>query len=952
MTLVDRRPQQLPMVGRKSEMAVIEDGFEMAEASRGNVILIAGEAGVGKSRLASEAAFIAHESGWLVLSGHADGVEGSPPYLPFVEALQSFAASPPGKDAARLIGGHAGDLARLLPDLSVGSVSEWAPVSKPVMRLSERYRFFETISSFIVAIAAEQRRGLLFWLEDIHQADESTLLLLEHLSRRIAGARVVIQAVYRDSEPDLSPIAARTVEALIRRGARRIDLRPLDLESTAELLAGLANTKPPAAVVRAVHRETDGIPLYVWELLRSLDAEGRLFDSGGRWCTELQPGEAEVPRGVRRMLARRLDRLSATCRGVLTSAAVLGRRFDYTLLRETSGLEEESLLESLDEATRNQLIEEDSGRLRFSHELLRQALLSELSLPRRQQLHLQAAEAIQQLEDWMPERRVGELAAHFHLAGPLASRALVLEYAIRAGDQAARSLAYEEALRLYDIALATATQESEPATGLAGLHIKRGEVLFSLGRWADARQNFESAVDQVEPEPRAEVLVNLALASTWQPDMPSAKRYSDDAARLVDKLGLAHLTAAVEATQAYCDADTGDLESAIARFGRAASLADPNNPGPYRRALWVYPLILYQMGHHGAAISNAESAIAIARASGDVAELANLVPSLGMALAATGRYREADRVLAEGRRLGEEFQITALAAVSKSAGYHMDVFDLASARAFAEEAHDPERALEHWPYATVSSGIDLVMIAARSGDLTGAERLLKELPRQVGNAQGRHGWLWHLRFAQARAEASLARGDWRTAEEEALESLDRSRASRRPKYEALALETRGKALERLGRKREALADLRRAVEVARPVGDPAMFLRAAAELLTYDGDDSLLAEAYETAERIAAELPDDVVGAFEDAQLVRLVYKLHDLPAKRRRPGGLSPRELEVLQLIALGQSNQQIAEELFLSVRTVERHINHIFAKAGVRSRTQAAAFALREGVVLETNR
>ena len=210
-----------------------------------------------------------------------------------------------------------------------------------------------------------------------------------------------------------------------------------------------------------------------------------------------------------------------------------------------------------------------------------------------------------------------------------------------------------------------------------------------------------------------------------------------------------------------------------------------------------------------------------------------------------------------------------------------------------------------------------------------------------------------MRLEQARAEVALVKGEWRQAQEFATEAFGQSSAILRPKYQALAPETKGKALIGLGRKRDGLGDLRQAVEVARPVGDPAMFLRAAAELLAFDGDDALVAEAHEAAERIAAELPEEMLSAFLDAEPVRLVHKLRQSPIHRPRlPAGLSPRELEVLQLIAAGQSNQQIAETLVLSVRTVERHINHIYAKAGVSSRTQAMAFAMHEGITAEAPR
>src|SRR5690606_21090690 len=324
------------------------------------------------------------------------------------------------------------------------------------------------------------------------------------------------------------------------------------------------------------------------------------------------------------------------------------------------------------------------------------------------------------------------------------------------------------------------------------------------------------------------------------------------------------------------------------------------------------------------------------------------------ALAACGRYREAADAFGEGLQLGANLasEAPSLVILSKSAGFHIDTFDYEGANAIASRVYGPARAIRDYPYPAISSGIDLIALSARGGDLETARSVGRTGQERIEREQGRHGFLWRMRLAEARAEVALAAGDYEAALGYADDALAQSRAVTRPKYQALSLQVRGRALMGLKRRPEAVESLREALEVARPTGDPAMFFRAAAGMLEAELDDALLAEALEASARILANLPDEMQQPFEASPQVRLVRELQarkPKPAEERLllPAGLSPREFEVLHLLAGGRSNQQIADALVLSVRTVERHINHVYAKLGVHSRTQATAYVLREGLL-----
>ncbi len=207
-------------------------------------------------------------------------------------------------------------------------------------------------------------------------------------------------------------------------------------------------------------------------------------------------------------------------------------------------------------------------------------------------------------------------------------------------------------------------------------------------------------------------------------------------------------------------------------------------------------------------------------------------------------------------------------------GLHLQLFDFARAEALAEEAREISRSLS-WLHAEISAGIDLLLNFARCQQVGRAEILLPVVAEAAVGGQGAHGWLWKLRLAQARAEIALARGEWEETIGFADDAIAQSVLRGRVKYQAAGLETRAKALAALGRKHEAIAGLRSAVELAHPVGDPAMFLRAAASLLALDGDDALLAEARSTARRITETLPnEEMIRCFTLAEPVRVLGTL------------------------------------------------------------------------------
>jgi tetratricopeptide (TPR) repeat protein len=359
----------------------------------------------------------------------------------------------------------------------------------------------------------------------------------------------------------------------------------------------------------------------------------------------------------------------------------------------------------------------------------------------------------------------------------------------------------------------------------------------------------------------------------WLFDTAGTRRYASEALSLVEQVGRDDLAAAATGALALADASDGAMQASLDQFQHALVRAGKNLPTHLGWIVEQYGLALYWTGHYEAAVERCREAIESARKSHDTTTIARALGDLGMALTGRGRYDEALQVFAEARQFAHEYGTgTWLArATAMCGGLHLQLFDFAKAETLAEEAGEIGRSV-NWQQATVSGGIDLLLNYARRQEPGRTEPLLAEVAEAVVKGQGTHGWLWMLRLAEARAEIALARGEWEEAIGFADDAIAQSVVRARVKYRVAGLETRAKALAALGRTHEAIAGLRSAIELARPVGDPAMFLRAAVSLLALEGNDQLLAETRTMARRILAALPDEeMIRRFKAAESVRVL---------------------------------------------------------------------------------
>ena len=488
--LADSEPT--PFVGRAREREQLRTKVETAAGGRGSMLLIGGAAGLGKSRLTREAAAIADRLGMTVRSGNCLDMDSPPPYQPNIDQLEQTARRLSPADFRALLGENAPELAKLMPSLR--QRYDDIPPSPDLSPEQERRYMLHGVGEFLERAALAQPLLLIF--EDLHWADESTLLLLRHLGRNLAEIPLMVLGTYRDDELGPDRPLTQAIDPLVRDvGATDMHIGLLDKDQTAALLAARAGADPPAELVDLVFSETHGNPFFTEELFRHLRDDGRLFDDDGAWRSGFEIGETEVPQGVRLVLGRRLDQLDADHRKLLATAAVIGRVFSFGHLAESSTADEDDLFDALEAAERLHLVEEAPAehdtRYAFAHEQIRQTLLGELSLARRQRVHLRVADAI---ESSTRDGATVELAHHLHEAGSAAPNERTFAALLDAADANLSALAFESALRHLDNAepLADAAHRlqlrSMQARALRGagrvddaLAVLDGELSGSLG---------------------------------------------------------------------------------------------------------------------------------------------------------------------------------------------------------------------------------------------------------------------------------------------------------------------------------------------------------------------------------------------------------------------------------------------------------------------------------------
>jgi tetratricopeptide (TPR) repeat protein len=465
-------------VGRENELEVLLRALGDALAGRGRLLMIGGEPGIGKSRLAEELAGAATESGAEVVWGRCWEAGGAPPYWPWVQAIRSHVRGVDPERLRRELGADAAEIGEVVAEVrdQVPDLGALPAIDDPQRA---RFRLFDGIAGFLKR--ASGTKPLLVILDDLHWADEGSLRLLEFVAREVADARLLLIGTYRDVELSRRHPLSQTLAELTReRLFERIVLRGLTSEDVADFIEATWGAAPPPALVSAVHSQTEGNPLFVTEVVRLLAQEGELTPE------QLSGSESwslRIPEGVREVIRRRLDRLSDQCNEALAVASVIGREFGLDQLqRLLEDHSEDQLVQLLDEALAARVIEEAAGavdRYQFTHTLIQETLADELSLTRRVRLHARIAEALEGLYGENAEQHAAELAHHFGQAQTLLGPDKFVRYSLAAGEAALVAAAHEQALAHFDRALA-AKDHAEMDGETAALYFGRGRAQLAI----------------------------------------------------------------------------------------------------------------------------------------------------------------------------------------------------------------------------------------------------------------------------------------------------------------------------------------------------------------------------------------------------------------------------------------------------------------------------------------
>jgi class 3 adenylate cyclase len=453
-------------VGRDEQLKRLGHLWKEAANGERRAVLVAGEPGVGKTRLGAELAGLVHDEGSTVLAGRCDEDLGVP-FQPFVEALRHLVQHVDPSELPKRLGRHAGELERLLPGLR-----DHLPDAAPLLQSdpeTERYRLFEAVTAWLAELSRDT--ALLMILDDLQWAAKPTLQLLRHVARSPEPMKLLIVGTYRDTDLHHDhPLVELLADLRRQPGIERLSLSGFDEAGVADFVARAAGhdlDEDGFALVRAIHAETEGNPFFVREILRHLTETEAIIQRDGRFVTRLAVEELGIPEGVREVVGRRVSRLSRSANQVLRVAAVVGTEFELAVVGRAGGIGDDAVLTAAEEAMSARLLLEipsAAARYRFAHALVRDTLYDQQSAARRVGLHRRVAEAIEELHATDLDDHLPGLAHHWARGAVQAEEtARAIDYAVRAGDRALAQLAADEAAAYYRHALELRDVAGAPA---------------------------------------------------------------------------------------------------------------------------------------------------------------------------------------------------------------------------------------------------------------------------------------------------------------------------------------------------------------------------------------------------------------------------------------------------------------------------------------------------------
>ena len=639
------------LIGRERELEELKAHWRRAVEGHSHLLLLSGEPGVGKTRLARELMVYARLQGATLLWGRCYEQEVAVPYRPFTDALRDYIASRPAETLRRQMGAAASELARLAPDLhhKLGPI----PPNPHLNPQEERLRLFDHLATFLQNLAAEG--PVLFFLDDLHWADEASLLLLQHLARYVYDVPFLLLGAYRDTDLTRKhPLQDLLVELNRERLATRLPLGRLDRQGVEEMLQAMCTVDLAPSLVEAIYRETEGNPFFVEEVIKDLVEKDALHPEKTR-----PMAQNRIPQSIRATIGRRLERVSSESARLLAQAAVIGRRFDLDLLLNITDLDEDIVLDALDEAVAAQLVRAPQSATDqtyiFQHTLIAQTLYEELNVRRRARMHGRVGRAIEKihaakLDDWLEE-----LAYHFAQSYGQENEEKAIAYNIRASERARQVYAHEEAIRYYSVALDLL--EDDPRQGPIWGAI--GDIRYLIGRYDPALQAYRRALElTADAATQATLERNMGLVCDRKGEYDQALRHLEQAQSLLrqaDEGAAGQEHALIWASQADIYFRLGKL--AQARKICLAGLEHLKDSRHYPQLAFLHRTlgnIAIREGETAEAMSRHEQSLKLARQTDDVEGIVAAMVNLGLTCRLAGRWDKATRWGREALSLAEK----------------------------------------------------------------------------------------------------------------------------------------------------------------------------------------------------------------------------------------------------------------------------------------------------------
>lgn len=964
---------------------------------RGQIALISGEAGIGKSRLVKEIKSKT-PNGSMILEGFCSQTESAQPYAPLLDLLRYFLSSHTDQKIAQTLNSSAPQLIKLLPELSL-YLPDLASAPSPDADLKqEKLRTFHALARTLTDLA--QSQPLVLIIEDLHWSDSTSYEFLLLLARRIVSLPIFLIFTYRSDEttPELTHFLAELDRGRLGTELTLKRMSPPEVDSMLRAILDL-NAPISPEFLDIIFPLTEGNPFFIEEILKALMADGDIFYADGTWDRK-DIDQLRIPRTIQDAVQRRTQKLDERTLRALTLAAVLGRRFNFRLLQELLEIDEENLMNRLKQLVSAQLIVEEAADLfAFRHALTREAAYSTLLLRERQTLHRLVGETMERLFAASLNSHLADLSYHFFTAGEWQK---ALDYSHRAGDQACLLYAQREAIVFYSRVL-VATRELNLPTDPDLLTV-RGNAYEILGDFKSALDDYEQArtLAQHANQGQTEWQTLIRLGALWAGrDYQRTGEYYRHAEKLAERLQNPKLQAQSLNRLGNWSVNIGQTGQGLDLHRRALKIYEQDQDetgmaethdllgmaimqhgnlvesfGEYQQAIRLFRKLDDKHGLISALTGACNSlnwneavfvpdlsplenhrismeALELTRQTGWAAGEAFIEWTIAYNLANRGLFGDAIHHASESLRIAEEIEHRQWMVGARYVLGHIYTLMLQSAQAIQHL----ELALTHarelgsaWWIGNITASLVTAYIQSRNLEKASSllDSTLSEKLEEPTMVERRMLW--------AKSYLLLAVNDPKGALKIVDLLLDALSAEYQTHSAPHLLKLKGQVFIALKQNKKAVEILEQAKQVA--ISHEALPLLLQVQALLgglyksqkeTEKSELEFAEAHRVFQTLETHIADEELRQAFNRQALELLPKKRSVSNRQREAekyGGLTPREREVMRFLSQGRSNREIAEALFLSERTVENHVANILKKLSFDSRSQAAVWAVEKGL------